>query len=107
MTSSSTPQNINFIGYTSTMKLTNSIALSSGYTVLFTFTSPVSGTFLFDAQMKLKCVVGHSQWNSVILGISTGINYYDSACYYSSFERSPRVDGTRVLIVYIRVVYYT
>ena len=45
VTSTSTPANINFICYTATMKLTNSMALSSGYTVLFLFSTPVSGNF--------------------------------------------------------------
>ena len=63
MVSSSVPHNINFIGYTSTMKLTNSIALTAGYMLLFTFSTPVGGTFLFDAQMRLEWLVGQATWN--------------------------------------------
>ena len=95
MVSSSIPQNMNFIGYTSTMKLTNSIALPSGYTLFFTYSTPVSGTFSFDAQLRLEYVVGQANWNTVIFGISTAINYFDSECYYNAFERNPRADGTR------------
>ena len=91
----SIPQNMNFIGYTSAMKLTNSIALPSGYTLLFTYSTPVSGTFSFDAQLRLEYVVGQANWNTVIFGISTAINYFDSECYYNAFERNPRTDGTR------------
>ena len=92
---SATPANINFIGYTSTMKLTNSIALPSEYTLLFTFGKPVAGMFSFDALMRLEWAVGQANWNSVIFGISTAINYYDTECYYHAFECNPRVDGTR------------
>ena len=60
-TSTSSPANINYIGYTNTLKLTNSIALPSGYTILTTFSSPVAGTFLFDAQLRLEWVVGQAQ----------------------------------------------
>ena len=75
MTTTSAPPNHYFIGLTGTTKLTNSMALSAGYTLLFTFSTPVSGTFLFDAQPRLEWVVGQVTWNSVSLGISTDINY--------------------------------
>ena len=61
----------------------------------FTYSTPVSGTFSFNAQLRLEYVVGQANWNTVIFGISTAINYFDSECYYNAFERNPRVDGTR------------
>ena len=106
MVSSSTPANINFIGYTSTMKLIYSTALPSGYTLLFTFSTTVAGTFSFAAQLRLEWVVGQALWNSVIYGILTAMNYQDSECYYESFERNPRMDATRGTdCLYTRVLY--
>ena len=76
------------------MKLTNSMALSPGYTVLFTFSPPVAGYYLLQGQMAYQWVVGTVQWNSSVYCISVSINSYDSECYYSIFERNPRVSGT-------------
>ena len=94
-TSTSSPANINYIGYTNTLKLTNSIALSSGYTLLSTFSSPVAGTFSFNAQLRLEWVVGQAQWNQVVYGISLNSNSWDTDCLYGAFERNPRIDATR------------
>ena len=94
-TSTSSPANINYIGYTNTLKLTNSIALSSGYTLLSTFSSPVAGAFSFNAQLRLEWVVGQAQWNQVVYGISLNSNSWDADCLYGAFERNPRVDATR------------
>ena len=94
-TSSSSPANINYIGYSNILKITNSIALTSGYTILTTFSSPVSGTFSFDAQLRLEWVVGTAMYNSVIFGISTSSTSWDADCLYGAFERNPRFDATR------------
>ena len=81
----------NYISY---MELTNIMSLSSGYTVLFTFSPPVAGYCSLQGQIAYQWVVGTAQWNSFGYGISTSITSYDSECYYGIFERNPRVSGT-------------
>ena len=66
---SGAPANENFIGYTNTTKLTNSIALGAGYTLLMSFSTSVAGTYSFDVQLRLEWVVGTALWNQVIYGI--------------------------------------
>ena len=78
MTSTSAPPNNNFIGYTNVMKLTNSMSLSSGYTVLFTFSPPVAGYYSLQGQIAYQWVVGTANWNTFVDGISTSITSYDS-----------------------------
>ena len=94
MTSSSAPSNNNFISFTSTMKLTNSIGLAAGYTLLFTFCTLVAGTYSFLGQMAYQWGVGQAQWNLLVYRISLSIYSYDSECYSGIFERKPRVSGT-------------
>ena len=93
VTSPSLPPNINYIGYTNTMKITNSMALPSGYTCLFTFSPPVAGYYSLQAQIAYQWVVGTAQWNQLVYGLSTSITSYDAECYYGIFERNPRVSG--------------
>ena len=76
------------------MKLTRSIGLGAGYTLLFTFSTSVAGTYSFEAQLRLEWVVGQALWNSVIYGLSLSSNSYDSECYYGAFERNRRISGT-------------
>ena len=54
VTSPSLPPNINYIGYTNTMKITNSMSLPSGYTCLFTFSPPVAGYYSLQGQMACQ-----------------------------------------------------
>ena len=54
----------------------------------------LTGIFSFDAQLRLKWVVGQALWNSVIYGISLSSNSYDSECYYGAFKMNPRMDAT-------------
>ena len=95
MTSTAAPANYNFIGYTNVMKITNSIGLASGYNLLLIFSSPVSGTFSFEAQLRLEWLVGQAQWLQCIYGISLNSNSFDADCLYGAFERNPRLDATR------------
>ena len=69
MTSASAPPNNNFIGYTNVMKLTNSMSLSAGYTVLLTFSPPIAGYYSLQGQTAYQLVVGQAQWNSLVYGI--------------------------------------
>ena len=87
--------NENFIGYTNTTKLTNSIALKAGYTLRMSFSTSVAGTYSFDAQLRLEWVVGTALWNQVISGISLSSTCFDADWLYGAFERNPRMDATR------------
>ena len=109
VTSTSAPPNNNYIGYTNVMKLTNSMSLSSGYTVLFTFSPPVAGYYSLQGQIAFQWVVGTANWNTFVYGISTSITSYDSQCYSGIFERNPRVSGTAGTDTLItnRVLYVT
>ena len=93
VTSTSAPPNYNFIGFTGTMKITNSMSLPSGYTCLFTFSPPVAGYYSLQAQITYQWVVGTAQWNQLVYGLSTSITSFDAECYYGIFERNPRVSG--------------
>ena len=93
VTSTSAPPNYNFIGFTGTMKITNSMSLPSGYTCLFTFSPPVAGYYSLQGQITYQWVVGTAQWNQLVYGLSTSITSYDAECYYGIFERNPRVSG--------------
>ena len=75
------------------MKITNSISLSSEYTVLFTFSPPIAGYYSLQGQIAYQWVVGTVNWNTFVYGIALCINSYDSECYYGIFERNPRVSG--------------
>ena len=75
--------------YTNTIKLTNSIALGAGYTLLMSFNASVAGTYSFDAQIRLEYLIGEATRLSTILGVSLNSTYFDSECYYAVFERNP------------------
>ena len=90
------------------MKLTNSIGQGAGYTCLFTFSTPIEGTYSFEGQTVYEWVIGQAKYNVLVFGVSLSIKSYDSECYYRRFERNPRMDtrGTDTLLTR-RVLYVT
>ena len=61
LTSTCAPANYNFIGFTGTVKITNSIVLAAGYNLLLIFSTPLVRTYSFKAQLRLEWRVGQVQ----------------------------------------------
>ena len=88
VTSPSLSPNINYIGYTNTMKLMNSISLPSGYTCLFTFSPPLAGYYSLQAQITYQWVVGTAQWNQIVYGLSSSTTSFDAECLKLRYFRT-------------------